>query len=378
MNPTVLPVRNRTTLRDFLKLPSALYSTDSHWVPPLTSEVEKTLDVRRNPYFRRSQLERFVCYDADGPAGRIAVVLNPAHVERSHVKTAFFGFFEAKNRPAVVRALVAAAESFCHTYGAEFLEGPFNPNHYSELGLQVSGFDRPPAFFQTYNPSYYEDLLVSAGFNETARFHTRRNDHIASYVRDHLGAWKAPMKIQEYTVRCVNMKNLRNELERIREVCNDAFADNWHFLPLSREEYLFAAEYLHLVTRPELVIIVEHKGIPVGVLECVLDVNPLLRRFNGRSGPLKILRYLRARKHLKHLIIFAVGIKREYQKTRVFALLLNAACGFLEQYDTLETTWMSDSNILAVRAAEVLGLERDKEFAIFGKSVADGKRGGTP
>lgn len=377
MNLTVLPVRNRATLRDFLRLPFALYATDSHWVPPLMSEVSKTLDVRRNPYFRRSRLERFVCYGTDGPAGRIAVVLNPVHAERSHEKTAFFGFFEAKNEPAVARALVGAAESFCRTHGAEFLEGPFNPNHYSELGLQVSGFDRPPAFFQPYNPPSYEDLLVSAGFREMARFHTRRNDHIASYVRDHLGSWREPMRIPEYTVRGVNMKDLPNELERIREVCNDAFADNWHFLPLSREEYLFAAEYLHLVTHPELVIIVEHKGIPVGVLECVLDVNPLLRRFNGRSGPLKVLRFLRARRHVKHLIIFAVGIKREYQKTRVFALLLNAACGFLEQYDTLETTWMSDSNTLAVRAAEVLGLERDKEFAIYRKPVAVGERGGT-
>lgn len=378
MSPTVLPVRNRTTLRDFLRLPHALYATDSLWVPPLTSEVKKTLDVSCNPYFRRAHLERFVCYDHDGAAGRVAVVLNPAHVETFRDRAAFFGFFEARNEPAVARALFSAAESFCRAHGAEFLEGPFNPNHYSELGLQVSRFDRPPSFFQTYNPPYYEELLVSSGFREVARFHTRRNEHIASYVSNHLRPWKEPMEVPEYTVRCVNMKDLPNELERIREVCNDAFADNWHFLPLSREEYLFAAEYLHLVTRPELVIIVEHKGVPVGVLECVLDVNPLLRRFNGRSGPLKILRYLRARKNLKHLIIFAVGIRKAYQKTRVFALLLNAVCGLLEQYDVLETTWMSDSNVLAVRAAEVLGLERDKEFAIYRKSVADGKRGETP
>lgn len=375
MIPTVHMVRNRSALRDFLRLPFLLYAGDPNWVPPLMSEVKKTLDIRRNPYFRRSLLELFVCYDADGPAGRVAVVLNPDHAGTFHEKVAFFGFFEARKDPAVVRALFAAAESFCRAHEAEFLEGPFNPNHYSELGLQVNAFDRPPAFFQTYNPPHYKELLESAGFREATRFHTRRNDSIASYVKEHLQSWRRPMEVQEYTVRSVNMRDRENELERIRAVCNDAFSENWHFLPLSQEEYRFAAEYLHLVTLPELIIIVEHKGIPVGVLECVLDVNPLLRRFGGRSGPLKVIRFLLTRKHVKHLIIFAVGIRKEYQRTRVFALLFNAACGLLDRYDTLETTWMSDSNILAVRAAELLGLERDKEFAIYRKSVAPGGEG---
>jgi hypothetical protein len=365
----VTTVRNRRTLNDFLRLPFTLYRGDERWIAPLASEVSRTLDAARNPYFGDASLDLLVCYADGRPVARTALVANRKHWEKFGERAAFFGFFESVNDRVAVRSLFELAEVVALARGAQYLEGPFNPNHYSELGLQVSRFGTPPAFFQPYNPEYYAGLLDAAGFRSTKTIHTRKNTHIREYIRQRYGTVSQPASSGTYSVRSFRMDHFEADLERVREVFNDAFSSNWHFLPLTSAEYVFSAKFLNLVTRPELITLVEHEGRPVGVLECVLDINPLLKRLNGSIGPMKYLRYLYDKNDVRSLIIYAVGIKRAYQGTRVYKLLLDSLCAQANAYDSLETTWMSEDNHLALRAADHLGLERDKEFAIYQRDL---------
>jgi hypothetical protein len=112
-------------------------------------------------------------------------------------------------------------------------------------------------------------------------------------------------------------------------------------------------------------VIVEHHGEAVAVLMFVLDINPLLQRLQGRVGPIKYLRFLHEKKHIRKLIVYAVGIKRSYQRTRVFSLLLSEAVRIASKYESLETTWMTEDNVLAMKAAERLGMRPDKQFGIY-------------
>lgn len=356
-------------MRDFLRLPHLIYRDDPDWIAPLQSEVRRVLDAKRNPYFANGSVDLFVCYADNAAVARIAITINRAHWAKSGTKAAFFGFFECIDDAMAAGVLFNQVEQYCREQGAEYLEGPFNPNHYSELGLQISNFGEPPSFFQPYNPKYYSLLIEQAGFAIIKIIHTRRRQNIQEYVRKHYGNGENPTASSGYTVRNFRMSNFEDELERIREVFNDAFSNGWHFLPLSREEYLFSAKFLNLVTKPELITIVEHNGEPVGVLECVQDINPLLKGLNGKIGPIKFLRYQWGRRKIKNLIIYAVGIKKAYQRTRVYKMLLDAMCRLAMKYETLECTWTSDDNLLAVRAAEHLGLERHKEFAIYQKEL---------
>jgi len=355
-------------MKDFLRVPSVIYRNDPNWVAPIDSEVRRLLDRERNPYFANATLKLFVCYREGCVAARTAVVINRIHEAKFGIKAAFFGFFECINDLDAVRCLFDEVERYCRDQKVELLEGPFNPNHYSELGIQVTGFSTPPAFFQPYNHTYYRQLLEEIGFSTLARFHTQKNERISEYVRERYGAQPLP-EVDGYSIRSFAMDDLSGELERIREVFNDAFSSNWHFLPVSKEEYQFSAKFLRLVTFPDLIKIVEHRGKPVGVLQCVLDINPLLRRMNGSVGPLKYIRFLLQRKRICNLVIYAVGIKRAYQRTRVFHLLFRAMCQIALKYQVLETTWMSDENNPAVRAAEHLGMKPDKEFVIYEKHL---------
>jgi len=374
MGYTVRTVCDRRTMRDFLRLPFEIYRGDPLWVPPITSEVVRILDAERNPYFAEASVRLSVCYADGRPVARTAIIINPAYWKKSGEQTAFFGFFESMDDREAVQSLFNEAEEILKNRGVASLEGPFNPNHYSDLGVQINKFGTSPSFFQAYNPPYYPALLEAAGMCPIKTLHTRKNGHVREFVLGRYGNEFSSRSSAGYTVRSFRMNDFEAELERIREVFNDAFSSNWHFLPLTKEEYIFSAKFLNLVTLPNLITIVEYKGDPVGILECVLDINPLLRELNGKVGPIKYVNFLRARKRVQNLIIYAVGIKKAFQGTRVYKLLLDSMCSLTLDYDTLETTWMSDDNLLALRAAEDLGLERDKEFSIYRKLIGGSER----
>jgi hypothetical protein len=363
------PVSNRKQLDEFLRLPFAIYRGDPLWVPPVISEVRRMLDPERNPYFENATLRLFVGYRNGTPVARTAVIINSAHQKAFGVRSAFFGFFESANDEDAARCLFGEAETYCRARSVEVLEGPFNPHHYSELGLQIDGFGTAPSFFQSYNPPYYNELLEKAGFRISARLQTMKNDDIGTYLDRSFVALAAAPSPDGYTIRSFSLKDRAGDLERIREVNNDAFAANWHFLPLGPEEYAFSAKHMGLVTRPDLIKIVEHCGRPVAVLHCVLDVNPLLRRWKGVAGPVKLIRFLRGRRGVKTIILFTAAIKKEHRRSYVSRLLFAEFCRMAQRFDRAETTWMSTENQPVLRAAESLGMRPDKQFGIYAKEV---------
>jgi hypothetical protein len=362
-------ISDRRSMKDFLRLPSIVYQEDPNWVPPVISEVRRILDVKLNPYFEYAGLNLLICYRDRQPAARCAIIIDHQYHRKFKVKMAFFGFFEALNDPQAVQPLFKEAELYCRAQGIEVLEGPFNPNHYSELGILLNQFDSPPTFFQTYNPSYYSELLEGYGFRISAKLHTRKNSEIGAYIDDRFCKDQPVPSNNGLSIRPFRLKDFNGELEKIKEIYNDAFSDNWHFLPVSREEYFFSAKYLKLVTTPELIQILEQNGEPVGVVQFALDINPLLCDLRGRVGPIKYLRFLSKRKKIRNLVVFAVAIKKSYQRTSAFKKIFETITRIAKHYRTLETTWMMKENIPVVKAAEKLGLKPDRQFAIYAKRL---------
>jgi len=168
------------------------------------------------------------------------------------------------------------------------------------------------------------------------------------------------------------MDDFRRDLDVVRDVFNDAFSTNWHFLPATLEEHLFSAKYLSLVTDPSLVTIVEHHGKAVGVLMCVVDVNPVLQSLGGKAGPLSYMKLMRGKKRMRTLVVYAVGIRKAYQRTRAYVLLCHALLQTSQGFDILESTWMSPGNVLAVAASRRMGMVEHKHFRIYRKSLCNG------
>ncbi len=368
MDYQVRIVSDRKKLKDFLTLPYFIYRDNRHWVAPMIVEQKRMLNPRKNPYFSgQVSLQLFNCYRDEEICSRVAVIINQHYHRKSGIKSAFFGFFESFNEPMAVAWLFDRVERYLGFNLIDQIEGPFNPNHYSELGLRASHFDSTPTFFQPYNPSYYHDLLACNGFNISKKIHTRLNPDVKNYFAGK--PINRDTRIEDgYTVRPMHKNDFERELERLREIFNDAFSDNWKFLPVSQPEYRFCAKYLDLVTYPRLIWFVEHNGKPVAAIQFVLDINPGLKKFRGRQNIFRYLQFLYKKKNIRKLIVFAVGIKKSYRRTPAFRLLLQKTIDVAKQYDVLETTWMSPENQSALHAADILGLKEDIAFYLYSKT----------
>jgi hypothetical protein len=355
-------------IEDFLFIPSEIYRDDPNWIAPQHSELLRVLDPLKNPYFLNALLKIYVCFSDGKAVCRAVLVINHLYWSRWNKKAAFFGFFESINDSNAVRYLFEKMESDCRTEGAESLEGPFNPNHYSELGILVDNFNSAPVFFDTYNPSYYPSLLKETGFSESDLFHTRINADILTTLSNKYRTSHDTCLRGDITVRKFNILRLKRDLEILRNINNNAFESNRFFLPLSLKEYLFSAKYLFLVTSPALILIAEYKGQPVGAVQLVLNLNSLLKRYNGKIKWWNIPSILIKRRKLQELIIFSAGIIKEFRNKRVFALLLKSAIKIFRNYSSVSTTWIADEN-LGINLGSLLEMRPGKHFAIISKQL---------
>jgi hypothetical protein len=353
---------------DFLSLASEIYRNDPNWIPPQAAELKRVLNPMKNPYFLNAYLKIYVCYSDGKPVSRAITVINHSYWTKWNRKSAFFGFFETINNPEAAGVLFEKMESDCKASGAEYIEGPFNPNHYSELGILTDNFDTAPSFFETYNPAYYPDLLKDAGYSECNRFHTRINKDISTTLSKRYPVSEKKSVTGNIKVRKFNILRFNRDLGILRDINNDAFGKNCFFLPLSMSEYKFSARYLFLVTSPSLILIAEHNGIPVGAAQFVINFNALIKNFKGTIMPWHIPVLLWKRRSLKELIVFTTAVKQAYRKTRVFGYLLKSAVEIFRKYSTLSTTWISDEN-LGINLGILLDMQPGKHFAIYSKQL---------
>jgi len=361
-------VKGKKGLKDFFRVPYVVYRDDPNWIAPLQSEVERVLDTNKNPYFRNSILCRFVCYRNEKPVSRAVAVINFDYWKRWGKKTAFFGFYESIYDQEATTVLFVAIEKYCRDNGAEYLEGPFNPNHYSELGLLVRNFEGP-RFFEPYNPSWYLRRLQNAGFSVSKTVYTRLNSDFRSWVNSHHLQVHLNGQIKGYKVRHFSLFRYRKDIEAIREINNDSFSENPWFLPLSAEEYNFSSRLMFLVTSPKLIRLIEYNNEPVAVLQTVYNVNPVLRNVKGFFGLLTFVKFLFQRHKMKEIIIYAAGVKKKYRNSPAVFLLHNEVCRLSEKFSIVATTWMTDDNRALFRSMEKLGMQPYKWFVLLKKSL---------
>ena len=115
-----------------------------------------------------------------------------------------------------------------------------------------------------------------------------------------------------------DLKNLRSESERLREVYNEAWKDNWGFVPFTEKEFEALTRELKQLVVPELTLIAEVDGEPVGFILCLPDINVALKKINGRLTtwglPIGLAKLLYYKSRIRTARLIALGIKPEYRR----------------------------------------------------------------
>ncbi len=369
----IRPMESRRDRSAFVKMPWGVYRGNEHWVPPMIFDQMRFLDPRKGTFFGHGEAQLFLATLDGTPAGRISAHLNTdPHIADG---TGFFGFFECVDDQDVADALFAAAEDYLHRRGRRRVEGPMSFGVYDEIGVLLDGYDEDPFVLTGYNPPYYPRLLENAGYRKCVDWHAFRGiagvtDRVTDprfYAMRERTVKNADLQIRPMEVR----KHLEREKGIIRRIFDEAWSRNWGHVPLTDEEFERLAGQLKGVVIPELSLVAEHGGEPVGITLSTYDVNVAVKKTNGRLFPIGAIRLLRNLKRTTRFRLILMGVLEEHRNIGVHVALIGTVIenalrlGFTEA----ELSLVVETNEPMLSVFKTVRAERSKTYRIYTKEL---------
>jgi GNAT superfamily N-acetyltransferase len=366
-------------LDQFVRYPWKQFDGDPFWTPPLRGDLlgNRLLGLTglltpAHEYHRRADVTHFLARRDGDPVGRVSAAVNHRYNEYHQCRVAFFGFFDCVDDHDVAASLLDRARAWATERGMSAILGPgeYSTCTHERQGVLIDGFDTPPAVELMHNPPYYAALIEGCGFRK---------------VMDHYGylidvTQPIPARVEEIaarverrrdiTVRQISRKDLDADIRLVIEIFNEAWADNWGFLPLTEREAESLADTLRPILDEGLVRFAYVDGEPAAVLGAFPDAYHALRprrRWYGDSDLVRVARLMRMRRHIPHVRLMFFGVRPRFRRLGVDALLYRDVKRYGEQrgYKTCDISLLLETNHLIIRAAESMGGRRYKTWRVY-------------
>ncbi len=370
----VCSVDTKDRLQDFIHLPWKLYRDDPNWVAPLLIE-QKQRYSSKNPFFEHARWQAWVAYRDGRPVGRISAQIDRLYLERYPDRTGHFGSLEAENDPAIFSRLLDTAQAWLREQGMSLVTGPFNLSINEEAGLLVDGFDTPPRIMMGHNPPCYGAHIEANGFKpvrDLLAYHQPPSYEFSPAIKRLLERSSGRINIRQ-----LNRKALDEELATLRHIFNDAWSENWGFVPFTEAEFREVGKAMTLLLDDDFVQIAEVDGEPAAMIIGLPDINQAIRDLNGRLFPLgwlKLLWRIKVR-YPTHARIPLMGVLKKYQNTRLgpalaFAVTEALRAPFVRRgIEDVEMSWILDNNQGMRNIIEQLGGVEYKRYRLYEKTV---------
>ena len=375
---SVRPVRGKADIKAFLDVPFPLYRNDPNWVPPLYLERFEHLDPKKNPYFKHAEVELFLAERAGKPVGRISAQICRLRSDIYKDGVGQFGFIEAEDDPAVFASLVTAASDWLKAKGATRIQGPFSFSVNDETGLLIDGFDSPPSMMMGHARPYYAARLEELGFSKA-------KDVIAYDFLDNgeppramKSAYQKALADPDITIRPLNKKKLMAELDIIVAIANDAWSDNWGFVPWTQDEMVALGNNLKMLVTGDYIAIAEYRGEPVAMAITLPNINEWITGLNGRLLPFgwaKLAWNLLGRPP-GSIRMPLMGIKRKFHGSPLGAAIGMAVIARVRNYHVSrgtvrgELSWILEDNTRMRNMIETFGGKPYKTYRVYEKTIA--------
>jgi hypothetical protein len=362
-------------VKDFLEVVDYIYQHDRQYVRPLDMDLKDRLS-QKNPFFEHGEGTIFTAHRNGWCVGRCTAQIDREHLARYHDAVGFFGFFDTIDDQEVANALLEAATRWLSARGMKKVRGPVSLSINEELGCLVEGFDTPPMIMMPHHLPYQAGLIQAAGFEKLKDVYAWR--YTVGDVPER--ARKAHDEIEvlpEVRARHIDMKNLDAEVRVVMDIFNDAWSENWGFVPFTEKELSKLAADLKLIAMPELTYIAEIDGEPAAVALALPNVNELIRDLGGKLAPFGLAKLLWRLKVVgpKTARLAILGIKKKFRSQRKYAGLsiylytkMNQA-GLRTGIEWGELSWTLEDNGPVNVAIKLMGGKIYKKYRVFERSI---------
>ena len=373
----VSEVTSRRERNALIKFPWRIYANDPAWVPPLIIERKAFLNRRRHPFYQHGDAALFLARRDGEIVGRIMASDDPNYISLHQSNVGCFGLFECINDGDVATALFEGAARWLRKRGRSEMMGPIDYSTNYVCGLLIDGFQFPPTILTAHNPPYYRHLIESCAF-------TKAKDWYAWWFADpakattHLRRLAARFRRRcPAVIRPANLKNIRDESRRLRQIYNQAWEKNWGFVPFTEAEIEFMTKELKPLLVPEFAWIAEIGNEPVGFTLCLPDINVALQKIDGRLTrfglPIGLIKLLLYKRRIRKGRLIALGVVEKYRRAGIAEMLVLRVIEetMVKRGMTGELSMTLEDNFMINRFLEAIGAQRYKTYRIYSKSIAE-------
>ena len=371
----VYPVTNRQELRKFIDVPWIVYANDPVWVPPLRLERRWHLS-KSNPFFGHGEWQAWIAYRDNKPVGRISAQIDQLHRQRYGADTGHFGLLESVNDKEVFSELMQTAEKWLAERGTKNVSGPYNFSINQECGVLVSGFDTPPMVMMPHSPKWYGQLLEEQGYyplKDLLAYLFKADMEVPKIMR--ILVDKFSTRVHK---RMIRRNQFKAEIEVLRSIFNDAWSDNWGFIPFTEAEFSELGSTFRFLLKDEYIQIVEVDGVPAAFMVVLPNLNEVFAKLNGNLFPLGWFQLIKKLKfdQISTGRIPLMGVRKKFQNTPLGAAL---ACMMIEApreaglsrgIREIEVSWiLEDNKSMRGMIEKLAGIPEYKRYRIFGKTL---------
>jgi len=375
MSINVREVASKADKKAFVELAYRLNLSDPNWVPPLKDEVRGLITPGKNPWFEHAEAAFFLAFRPGSPlpVGRISAQVDQLVLAHMGAGLGQWGMFEAEDEE-VAQALLAAAEGWLRSRGMTRSMGPFSLGIWDEPGLLVMGHDHPPMVMMGHNSPAYPAWIEAAGYHGVKDLYTYdvpADRPFPPLVGRIIASGEKNPRIR---LRRVDKSRFDEEAALILSILNEAWSDNWGFIPLTEAEIAYAGKKLKPIVLEELILVAEYDGEAVAFMMGLPDVNEFLMDLKGELFPFGFLKLLWRLKRMRPRggRVPLMGVKKKLHATRLASQLAfmmieqirrdaNARYGMVRA----EVGWILDDNAPMLSIAGAIESRRNRTYRIY-------------
>lgn len=379
---TLYPVKTKADRREFVELAYRLNRGDPAWVPPLKGEVYGLLTPGKNPWFEHGRAQLFVARRGERTVGRISAHIDELALAQPAEQgmgpgTGNWGLLEAEDAE-VARALIAKAEEWLRGQGMTRALGPLSISVWDEPGLLIEGFDTPPTIMLGHNSALYRGWIEGEGYRPVKQLFNYGVEIVDGFPPLVNRIVAAGEKNERIRVRRVDKKKFDAEAKLIMGILNDAWSDNWGFVPLTDSEIAYVGKKLKDIVFEDLIRVAEVDGEPVAFMIVLPDINELLIEMDGSLLPFnwaRLLWWLR-KPRSKRLRVPLMGVVKKLQNSRMASTLAFMMIEYIRRDGVAnygatqgDIGWVLDDNQGMVAVADAINARRNRVYQLYDKML---------
>ncbi len=378
----IKPVVSKADRKAFVDLPFRLYRDDPNWVPPLKGEALGLITPEKNGWYSHAKAQLFLAYRDGKLVGRISAHIDTLALEMPAIQgfgpgTGQWGLMDAEDE-VVFRELLAAAEGWLRDQGMTRVLGPISQSIWEEPGLLIEGYDHPPTVMMGHAKPEYRGWIEAAGYVPSKQMMTYELDITQEFPRIVQRIIKSGESNPRINVREVDKSRFDEEAAIILSILNDAWSDNWGFVPLTPPEIKDVGVKLKPIVFNDLIRIAELDGKPVAFMITLPDLNEPLKGLNGSLLPFgwaKLLLWLR-RPKVRTMRVPLMGVVKELQSSRMASQLAFMMIEYIRRASVTrygatrgEIGWILDDNQGMRSIAETIESRVNKTYQVYEKAL---------